>query len=348
MPKQRARARVASEFNVSPWGTKAPEAADEAADAIFNVQYANLIPSGSSPAAAAQPSPADPRAPRSSGATDEGRPGEWVSTRKQHGSPASAVGHSGPIPMRAGTPDNGTAHEQAAVGGRADDDGDDDVTVPSGSTSEKEQGDDDEDDGPPSPSSSGSLTGICQLAWLPDGRVSGHIIVPERSTSYGVSGHALTQTEAECLYDDWIDILRLQIINFCTGAEAEAYVARSGGDLARMEPAEEWQLRTCDVPAGGKASVPAGDAADLMSGGGSAPHAAGRHAPPTDDAAGSGEVGGVAGDAGGVQVHFDADQLFEGEAAEAQLDKFAKSLKGRGALVNLGICRVRGLPAGFA
>lgn len=146
---------------------------------------------------------------------------------------------------------------------------------------------------------------------MPDGKVSGHIVSAELQACFGLSGVPLTPTVVECMYDDWVQILRLKIINFASREEAEAVVARSGGDLGRMAPAEDWQVRTC-LPAAQQADEAAIEA--LL----------------------------------GVRLSFDAVQLYEGEAAEAQLDAFARQLKGRGALVNVGPCAVQGLPPGFA
>ena len=49
-----------------------------------------------------------------------------------------------------------------------------------------------------------------------------------------------------------------------------------------------------------------------------------------------------------TRVYFTPSVMHDGPHADAHLSSFAPKLKGRGATVTLGTCRVDGLPEGFA
>eukprot|EP00798_Chlamydomonas_sp_ICE-L_P014665 gene14665-20700_t len=89
-------------------------------------------------------------------------------------------------------------------------------------------------------------TWMCHLAILPSGQVSGHMVDGRSRCCLGVVGRRLfggPSARAGCKMDEDTEILLLQMIHLQSGSEVQAMVSKTGGDLARMEPAELWQIR---------------------------------------------------------------------------------------------------------
>ena len=121
-----------------------------------------------------------------------------------------------------------------------------------------------------------SISGMCFLAILPSGHMSGHVVEPESMRTYGIMARCVASSSGRpgCTEDNDTDFLRLHIINtqvcepqgpcevspsimLCTyvplsdmpnwwmqtNEEAEALISKTGGDMARLAPAESWQIR---------------------------------------------------------------------------------------------------------
>ncbi|GIL53155.1 hypothetical protein Vafri_8829, partial [Volvox africanus] len=98
-------------------------------------------------------------------------------------------------------------------------------------------------------------TGLCQLAITPTGLGMGHIFLPNRGLGCGgVSrgarcyGLALRPVPRgvpadPCTEDESTDLLCARLTDFASGAITDVLVARTGGDMCRLAPPEDWLLR---------------------------------------------------------------------------------------------------------
>ncbi|KAK9812742.1 hypothetical protein WJX72_002899 [[Myrmecia] bisecta] len=91
---------------------------------------------------------------------------------------------------------------------------------------------------------------ICYLAFLPDGRLSGHMVDSRTHKTYGVLGMEVW-SERECMRDAEWKLLQISVINFDSQEEVRLLAERTGGDAAKLhapvEPhgVEEELLQEC-------------------------------------------------------------------------------------------------------
>ena len=98
------------------------------------------------------------------------------------------------------------------------------------------------------------ITGRAALAFLPDGRVSGHLACSgDSSKGLGIMARELTQRNPECFQGpDW-KLLRVTVIDFTSNREYHTLVEATGLDAARWRPVKEdhgsmqEMLRVADV-----------------------------------------------------------------------------------------------------
>ncbi|GAX73129.1 hypothetical protein CEUSTIGMA_g582.t1 [Chlamydomonas eustigma] len=147
-------------------------------------------------------------------------------------------------------------------------------------------------------SSRWSLSGICQLAILPSGCMSGHLVDKRSKRGFGLMAQRARASSAypDCTDDDELEVLKLRILDYETGDEIQAAVSKSGGDMVHITPTESWLVRK---------------------------HW-GEHDPDFLRAAPL------------TQVLFTAEELLEGPAAEAVLPKINSKLRGINAVINMG------------
>ncbi|CAL8466468.1 g6004 [Coccomyxa elongata] len=144
-----------------------------------------------------------------------------------------------------------------------------------------------------------TISGTGYLIWLPDGRLSGHLI--SSGAPLGVMGLEVL-SERECTRDAEWKLLHLTLLNLTHKAEVSCLAEKIGEDSTRL-----------------KAPF------DLH---GSEEGTIGGSSPPIDDS---------------LQLEFACDTILAESAAEQHLGRFSPSLRGRGAIVNVGPFTCRGL-----
>lgn len=79
-----------------------------------------------------------------------------------------------------------------------------------------------------------SLIGTAVLALLPDGHISGHLLIANHKACFGIMGSQLT-AERECTRDVEWKLLRVTIINFRTNREVSFPAERTAADAATIQ-----------------------------------------------------------------------------------------------------------------
>lgn len=156
------------------------------------------------------------------------------------------------------------------------------------------------------------ITGVCQLAVLPSGDMTGHLIQLSTKKPFGISA-CLLQLNADCWVSSETSLLKLCITNYDNLEQAYAYVCNSGGDMVKLQPAPGWQLR----------EMVKDESSSLLSS---------LHQSPDDSH---------------MAVKFEATILSDGEEAERKIAAFMPSLLGSDAVVASGLMHITGLPSGF-
>ncbi|GLI59786.1 hypothetical protein VaNZ11_001750, partial [Volvox africanus] len=101
-------------------------------------------------------------------------------------------------------------------------------------------------------------TGLCQLAITPAGRGMGHIFLPgilnravgcgrvsRGARCYGLALRPVPRgvPADPCTEDESTDLLCARLTDFASGEITDVLVARTGGDMCRLAPPEDWLLR---------------------------------------------------------------------------------------------------------
>jgi hypothetical protein len=154
-----------------------------------------------------------------------------------------------------------------------------------------------------------TLQGVAHIALLPSGNISGHIVDSHSKVCYGFTGRQVL-SQSSCFRDLEWSLLRMAIQRFDCALSLETYAEHSGGDMAKISPADYDNEDVEEVVRSSKRDE--FEEADL-----------------------------------GVRVSFAAGQLLAGEAAEQQLAKFQSRLLGKDAVVNIGSMVIEGVPAWF-
>ncbi|BDA51151.1 hypothetical protein COCOBI_18-0260 [Coccomyxa sp. Obi] len=137
-----------------------------------------------------------------------------------------------------------------------------------------------------------SISGTGYLIWLPDGRLSGHLI--SSGCSLGIRGREVL-SERECTRDAEWKLLRLTLLNLTHKAEVSCMAEKTGEDSARL-------FAPFDLHGSEEGTI-------------------GSSGPPIDDS---------------LQLEFACETILAESAAEQHLGRFSPSLRGRGAIVNVG------------
>ncbi|GIL83463.1 hypothetical protein Vretimale_11180 [Volvox reticuliferus] len=231
MPKVRERSRITQDFAVTPWQNRREGSKGDSPDALYVVEEAPLLVSTVTTS----------RAPTvHCGVTVIAAPHEDVDTtgwftkaprRHTTDAPAPTIDSemtaipplSVPVDSSIGDWDN--------------------VSVPAL---------DDNDKGGP------AWTGFCQLAITPAGRGMGHVFLPgfvnrevgrgpvsRGARCYGLALRPVPRgvPADPCTEDESTDLLCARLTDFTSGAVMDVLVARTGGDMCRLAPPEDWLLR---------------------------------------------------------------------------------------------------------
>jgi hypothetical protein len=295
MPKARASRPANSLFTVSPWNDTRSRGADRGgAEGDYCVVEEPLVvaPAGGS---APDPPPVAPSPPVAVA---------WRTARRGGGAGAAAPLDGGGAPMQASdwetTSEGDDEAAEASPAAPLDDDLDGAAAAA------------------PAPAAGGGLAGglgrpslrlegAAFLAALPDGALSGHLIVSP-TEAYGLRGEPLF-AEADCTRGAEWSLVRLSVVDFRAaaggGAAAAAAAAplpailaeRTGGDALRLRAPPAWE---------------------------------------GDEAADAAAAGLGAGCAPAAWLTFDCERLLADAAADAVLETTQPALVGAGAAVSVG------------